>query len=544
MDKDKLLVLVILGFLVAIVSVFLAFNEPMPSPPIRMPKAEVNEHASGAVPLDSGPRATLLVRIELLGEFPPAWFPRPVYGGSKIERDARLAILDPGGRPWHGAGILEFLEGPAAGARLSLESNLENQPLPSGWSIGRLKIPGFEPFDRIFKLRKNTILKFYLPVPGVAGLKGKVFGPGGKPVSGALAESGKRKTRTNDKGEFELMGLVPGDAIVEISAKGCASAYYVCPAAPGPGRKLLKFVLKKGASLEGRLVFPWEPAGGIRVFLFPDGIGDSQERFPFWSKGKTTAGPNGYFRLEGIPLGRSYRLGACGKGFTSRGKGARVEPLSEVRKPSFAFVSLERTGTIQGKVVDVLGKPIAGAWIRIHPDPRSFFQYSLFPGRTGFDLDRTVVPGKVMYPYTRTAYSSPDGSFTIEAAQPPGIPFCMECRKPGYLPQFLELSRPGRVVFRLLKKGKGEQAEKESNGPPMLVLKFKRKEKRTIKMYFKIKGKPLSRHVLWRAPDPCFVNLEKRGVYRVKLEFLEGKEKKQAERHVAVYGNKYFMVPF
>ncbi|HHI68221.1 MAG TPA: carboxypeptidase regulatory-like domain-containing protein, partial [Planctomycetes bacterium] len=282
---------------------------PLPEPPSLPGSGPASRRAPRAL---GGPAVVeALVEVRKVAD-PAGPLPLPAFfAGGRVPREGALRGADEWGRPWAGRAGLVFLEGPCRGLNVSLGPGERLEGLPVGWSLARVSLPGWEPFLRLARLRRGVTWPLSLPSGAPCVVKGKVFGPAGKPLEGALVRVDGKEARTKKDGSFLIQGVAPGECLFLISAPGCATSLFPCTVAGGAVKPLV-FVLKRGAVLRGRVLFPGRPVAGVRVRLFPGGLGNRLCRYAFGVEGWTKAGPQGEFTIQGVPLETPLRVWAEG----------------------------------------------------------------------------------------------------------------------------------------------------------------------------------------------------------------------------------------
>lgn len=208
-------------------------------------------------------------------------------------------------------------------------------------------------------------------------VSGTVWGPGDAPVAGAVvgAESDApgfrqqpiRPVVADAHGRYELDGLDPGSYRVVARHPDFA---------PGvAGGVVLRrgddvqadVVLDKGAVVVGRLM------GGVDRTV-PGRVGVQAldgHRAPQMLRDvlRAEAGPDGRFRLEGVPAG-SHALDVTAPGYAAKRVEMQVAPRA--REVDVGDVELETGFTIRGRVRNRAGVPMAGADVyTFQPRPRA-----------------------------------------------------------------------------------------------------------------------------------------------------------------------------
>lgn len=135
-------------------------------------------------------------------------------------------------------------------------------------------------------------------------LQGLVFASEGKPIKDAVVLMAGKETRTDEKGQFRLEGIVAGKWLpIRIRAHGYASVVEVL-SADNPAGMLegLRFLLREGITLEGQVQIPAEERRFVRLALLPRSLGKTLA-FPFAWKGRYSdfrIDAQGFYRIEGL----------------------------------------------------------------------------------------------------------------------------------------------------------------------------------------------------------------------------------------------------
>ena len=118
--------------------------------------------------------------------------------------------------------------------------------------------------------------------------------------------------------------------------------------------------LHPGLELSGRVTVGREPAAGVRIDVRRDG----EEEVAIARQGSvwfthTTTAPDGSYRLSGLPPERGLILLVHGKGYLP------LEMPVRMGEDSREFdLEMERPCRVEGRVVDVSGRPLLGGWVR------------------------------------------------------------------------------------------------------------------------------------------------------------------------------------
>ena len=314
------------------------------------------------------------------------------------KRDGGAAIRAPGGpvlpaEPTSGVRISGFvIDGagiPVVGAEVSAE--LENgaadrafAPLPridagsaaSKAAItiatptgldGRFVVEGLDPGRYRLRVIGTGLLPAevrYVPVPSDAtriivsrqvGIEGVVT-DGGKPAANVNvgvrgdAIGGELDLRTDAAGKFAFANLPEGRYQV-FAWQGALAARAVRVSRLGAGPYApVELHLEAASIVIGRVIDRDEGTGLIAAIeLRPSG----DDQAPRYAR----SGDDGVFKIEGVPDG-TWIADAFAPGYLSPG-GVELQAGKGIPE-----IALSRGGTIEGKVVDADGKPIAGAAVR------------------------------------------------------------------------------------------------------------------------------------------------------------------------------------
>jgi hypothetical protein len=178
------------------------------------------------------------------------------------------------------------------------------------------------------------------------------------------------------------------------------------------------------ASAEGKVV---DEAGlpfqGARIELHPDPSHADSGLY------QATSGPDGLFRISGLPADSWFTLRIARRGFTVLVQGG-IASSPEGGKAVLGTFRLPKGQTVAGRVVDSKGHPLAGAqvWALSAQDDK-------FPEYLWHAADGPA------------AVTGPDGRYEIHGFEPGRLEVCRE----GFSPHkaSAESSRPSRVVMLL-----------------------------------------------------------------------------------------------
>jgi protocatechuate 3,4-dioxygenase beta subunit len=377
-------------------------------------------------------------------------------------------------------GVVREGEGnrPIAAARVAVESNLST---PEGWSAeatrnetvtdaeGRFRLEGIgrapvrlsaraRGLGRAERsgVRAGASVELFL-FPG-STLAGTVRDDGARPVKGATVRAAGDTSwnappaeRTDERGEFELAGIAPGEYTVVAREGGRAPGIASVVVEP-EGEATVSLTVSDGGYVTGRIVDPTgRPLPGrVRLEVFEDrGLPD------FASDGVAAeARADGTFALGPVPLG-SLGIGVSAPGHASR----RVDALipARARTVDVGDVALDPGLAIRGRVRDRQGDAIDGATVRALGQE---------PGEAG----------------EAEATSGPDGRFDLGGLRPgrhqvsasaPGFATAFVTAEAGGEPVDVVMDAGGTIAGRVV-DAEGSaveeaqvtaQAEGESRGP-------------------------------------------------------------------------------
>jgi Carboxypeptidase regulatory-like domain len=222
---------------------------------------------------------------------------------------------------------------------------------------------------------------FRIVLPSLERVPGRVVDPEGRPVSGARVSagivlvgwtpipsdvidfydpcpqnSGDAFASTDAAGRFVLEPLaqrVQGVFWVRASAEGFLPyARNEVELGGASGLRNLDIVLQRGASLAGQVrTRAGAPAPGVDISVSCPEV-----------QSRHSTGPDGRYRLDGLPLGGTCHLSAGG------GRFDQVEATVEIKAAENHLdlqVVLAETQQVRGRVIGPEGEPIAGAQIDI-----------------------------------------------------------------------------------------------------------------------------------------------------------------------------------
>lgn len=155
-------------------------------------------------------------------------------------------------------------------------------------------------------------------------------------------------------GRFTLRGLHPGEVRLTAQLKGFAEETLALRLAEGEQRDDLRIVLKRGATVSGRLFDPKaQPVAGGTVWLSRT-VGEQQSG----SQTSTTDG-EGRFRIEGWPPGPSELQARHPE------VGAAKLDVELASGPNAVDLTLAAARFVSGRVVDAEGRPLAGSQVEL-----------------------------------------------------------------------------------------------------------------------------------------------------------------------------------
>lgn len=267
-------------------------------------------------------------------------------------------VLDAAGRPVADATVDAWnAEGHILGAATTdNEGRYEIRGLPTGTCSAKCKPGGvgleWELHSAPVEVGEGASVEVNFAVGVGARLRGVAQRRGG-PVGGVIVSVEGQgvlcRTRTGDRGEFDIVGLPPGRYEVQIQK----TIYMVDVPADGVTRN---FDLPAGR-IVGRVVDAETGAAlaGAYVVACADGASPGEEPVPH--SGEDCTGPSGEFRFDGVDDGEYHlRIGATGHGTRVIGPLA----VREGRTVECGDVQLGGGATIVVIVTDASGNPVPG----------------------------------------------------------------------------------------------------------------------------------------------------------------------------------------
>jgi protocatechuate 3,4-dioxygenase beta subunit len=195
------------------------------------------------------------------------------------------------------------------------------------------------------------------------GIAGRVVDSTGAPVSDATVSAGEdMQVTTDDAGEFRFDGLAPGTYELDASADGFATAG---PAAmrrvevtfsDGQSVDDLRLVLRRPATLTGRVVAAGDPVSGARLglyYLFAEGLDGRLQ--PYALDGIAESADDGSFTLDSIAPGRFHVLVEADGHALAESQEVYLEPGEE---RGDLVIDLDPSALLTGEVVDENGDPL------------------------------------------------------------------------------------------------------------------------------------------------------------------------------------------
>ncbi|MCL4837245.1 MAG: carboxypeptidase regulatory-like domain-containing protein [Thermoanaerobaculia bacterium] len=326
-----------------------------------LPSWPVPESGRLALPHRKGERW----RLRLVGEAEGSWWVDLPAGRARAELSSARAggveilLTDPEGRPVDGATVNLF------------RSSASGATAPRFWSRerserGRVRWAGVPDRETLFvwvrprgELAETTVsgLPSELPqairlAPGARAV-GRVVDEEGRPLPGVRIRleswvadgfAASSAAESGSDGRWEVTGLPPGRAALVLRADGRVSDARQVELRAG-ANDLGSATLARGVTLAVRLV------GG-------DGLPVAGGTVRSGRLVEARSGADGRARLEGLPLAPLDLRGTADRHLEGR---ARVNPPF----PPEVELVLPRAFTVEGRIVDVAGVPLAGAWLKL-----------------------------------------------------------------------------------------------------------------------------------------------------------------------------------
>ena len=215
-----------------------------------------------------------------------------------------------------------------------------------------------------------------VPLSKGTTLLGSVLDESGAGVEGAKVEASfrgalgqamrvLRETETDERGQYELTAVTVDDIELTGTHDGFVKASINLDQMDlvEDGRVLgIDLLLRKGASIAGRVQFPdGSPAAGAELRAMPDLTNYNPmggANFDFSNRARTTADDEGRFLIEGLP---KQKVDVRAKKEVEKGEraGAWRAVVRAVGPDSDPIeITLERTASLLGEVVDTAGNPV------------------------------------------------------------------------------------------------------------------------------------------------------------------------------------------
>jgi protocatechuate 3,4-dioxygenase beta subunit len=231
-------------------------------------------------------------------------------------------------------------------------------------------------------------------VTGGAGnlsISGRITGEDGKPVKNAqLSVYGPNSYadgETDSDGKFKVSGLKEGNYSINVQATGYTHGIVQSVAA---GSENVDIVLKGTGKIEGKVLdaATGQPVTDFEVMYVANG-GLDPRMFKQMGPGAHTHNDDGAFQIENAEAGVAALM-VKGQGYAP--KMQQVTDIVPGQTKSGVVVKLEAGASVEGRVVDSSGNPVAGAQIYDGPLPLA-----------DYERERSI-----------RATSTADGSFTLD----------------------------------------------------------------------------------------------------------------------------------
>lgn len=263
-------------------------------------------------------------------------------------------VVDLDGNPIAGAEICLDSETGGAVACAALDGTFQVAGIRTFESL-RARAPGHAPSETIRVEAEHAaplVLRFTLQGPG-GEIRGRVIGPDGEPVAGATVHVTEATDtgvwqRTDAAGRFEISGLAPGEARVDVRRTPLVPWRGDLLVVPGPGAEVA-VRLEAGGTLLGTVRDSHgRPIAQVGVSARPATGGPGVST---WTRS------DGTYRLVGLAPGSHLASAHTNKKGEASG---RVEV--QLDRPVEWNPVLSDGHVIQGRVVDAGGAPLVG-WI-------------------------------------------------------------------------------------------------------------------------------------------------------------------------------------
>jgi len=270
--------------------------------------------ALGGLELDREGAKDLEVQVEILGPAKEEAVDRPIAAGRSRLRLESVRV----GKRMPFAWTIEA--GPGAGREGQSAGVDRLDDLLPGWYLLNLSGPGGAQAPRLVQLHADQETEIRVDWTHAGRVRGRVFGPLGRPVAKAQVRIGKTSAETDAEGRFELAGLWPGSGLpLLIEAEGLASRVEpIGVVASSEPPVELRFVLEEGAEVEGFVDMPRKEYASARLFVLPgrstgkSRSGRGYAQLPLFWKGRFSnlhLDAQGRFRIRGLSRSVPLALG-------------------------------------------------------------------------------------------------------------------------------------------------------------------------------------------------------------------------------------------
>ena len=423
-------------------------RDPGPASPVLLPE--------GAAP---APSAAVLEAAPLPGEGPLEIRLWPL--GEQHEREAvvrrggtlRGRVLDGERQPLAGV-VLRIAGGPQDGvrARSGPDGSYALPGLLPGTQYLILEAPGLPPVPRLQQvLARNPTRRDFLLGPAIPVVL-RVRGHDGKPLAGARvsADLGATEVLTDEEGLARLESVVSGPRVlVDLRAEGHVPVRHELNLAPGlvqGGEPVELPPLPEGGLIRGE-VPSWPGPPRPRVTVVPMVHKPTGHHVIWETWHGVEVDEDGHFALEGLPLDQTVDI----RVFHPRG--VADPPLRSVRPGAYPsrirFIVREVARTLEGRVVDESGTPVAGAEVLLEAEDPVAVLGAYYRGLAESPQNaRLPVPA----PVRRRLVTGPDGRFAFTYGDhPEGTgALILSARKEGYAGDRTVVRRArSEIVLRL-----------------------------------------------------------------------------------------------
>lgn len=289
-----------------------------------------------------------------------------------------VQVLGPDGARLAGASARLFI-GPdtrSAHSNRTGEAVIENAPRGKGVLL--VEAASFARAERMVEVTGDDIRLRVPLLPGVT-LRGRVVDERGTGVPAARVEA-RRQGRpsaapwtavADEQGRFEIDTVVEGLYSLDVSAE--LHERTVRREVKAPAEKPVRIEIGRTASVHGKVLVArgGKPAGGATVVIAGSGV---------WPPRKTLAGPDGSYRMDGLPGGFYELRATLDKMVSEPAEGIAVEPGSAL------WLNLRMIDglVLRGRVFDAeSGDALAGAEITVGEESLTFTSVSVRSGEDG-----------------------------------------------------------------------------------------------------------------------------------------------------------------